>query len=145
MDEFMAGNFLYLRPRQGMDRNAYDLETCEHWETDPNDYYTMSKAGITHFVGTDSEFTTLEQWEREYSLFSLIRAIPFFAKYCKWKNFTVWKRNVRAKKASMCSQVTQPNPTTHCPSPPLPSRLLTPPPPSPIPYPFRCLTLVSSS
>lgn len=100
MDEFVAGNFLYLRPKMAMERSAYDLETCEHWETDPNDYYTMSRAGITHFVGTDSEFTSLEQWEREYSLFNLIRKIPFFAKYRKWKNFTVWKTNVRSEKAS---------------------------------------------
>ena len=103
MDEFVAGNFLYLRPKRGMDRTAYDLETCEHWETDPNDYYTMSKAGITHFVGNDSEFTSLEQWEREYSLFTLIRNIPFFAKYRSWKNFTVWKKNVRAEASGKCS------------------------------------------
>ena len=103
MDEFVAGNFLYLRSKRGMDRTAYDLETCEHWETDPNDYYTMSKAGITHFVGQDSEFTSLEQWEREYSLFTLIRNIPFFAKYRLWKNFTVWKKNVRAEASGKCS------------------------------------------
>ena len=32
MDEFLAGNFLYLRPKAGMGRTAYDLETAEHYE-----------------------------------------------------------------------------------------------------------------
>jgi hypothetical protein len=46
------------------------------------DYYTFSRAGVTHFVGKgESEFTSLEQWEREYRLFGQLHAIPFFAKY----------------------------------------------------------------
>lgn len=64
------------------------------------DYYTFSRAGVTHFVGKgDSEFTSLEQWEREYRLFGQLHAIPFFKKYRKWKAFTVWKRGVRRDKA----------------------------------------------
>eukprot|EP01029_Cantina_marsupialis_P009144 TRINITY_DN2137_c0_g5_i1.p1 TRINITY_DN2137_c0_g5~~TRINITY_DN2137_c0_g5_i1.p1 ORF type:complete len:3984 (-),score=1416.37 TRINITY_DN2137_c0_g5_i1:203-12154(-) len=94
MDEFLSGNFLYLAPKKGSERTAYDLEVVEHWETDAKDYYTMSKEGITHFVGNDSEFTSLAQWEREYHLFNVVRRIPFFEKYRKWKSFRVWRKNV---------------------------------------------------
>ncbi len=46
------------------------------------DYHTFSRAGVTHFVGKgDSEFTSLEQWEREYKLFGQLHKIPFFKKY----------------------------------------------------------------
>lgn len=41
-NEFMSGNFLYLKHGKGT-QTAYNLETCEHFETDPNDYFTMSK------------------------------------------------------------------------------------------------------
>lgn len=64
------------------------------------DYYTFSRAGVTHFVGKgESEFTSLEQWEREYRLFGQLHAIPFFAKYRKWKGFSVWKKSVRRDKS----------------------------------------------
>lgn len=95
--ELQSGNFLYLQPRDRMDRNAYDLMVVEHYECDQADYYTMSRAGVTHFVGNDSEYTPLEQWEREYRLFAAIRRIPFFAKYRRWKNFTVWKKTIKGE------------------------------------------------
>jgi dynein heavy chain len=104
MDELVTGNFLYLRPKPGAERSAYDLAVVEHWDVDMRDYYTMSRSGVTHFVGNDSEFTSLEQWEREYGLFNRIRSIPFFAKYNIWKNFTVWKKTVRGGKARIASK-----------------------------------------
>ncbi len=64
------------------------------------DYYTFSRAGVTRFVGKgESEFTSLEQWEREYRLFGQLHAIPFFAKYRKWKGFSVWRKSVRRDKS----------------------------------------------
>ena len=45
LEEFLGGNFVYLRPKIGLQRTAYDLECVEHFETNPNDYYTMSKQG----------------------------------------------------------------------------------------------------
>ena len=43
MDEFIAGNFLYLRPKANTSGSAYNLETVEHFETDPANYFTMSR------------------------------------------------------------------------------------------------------
>jgi hypothetical protein len=31
MEEFLSGNFLYLKPKKGSDRTAYELETVEHY------------------------------------------------------------------------------------------------------------------
>lgn len=94
------GNFLYLCPRDGAERTAYDLRVADHHETDPNYYYTMSRAGITHFrVNAESEFTPLDQWEREYFLFHRIRRVPFFLQYRSWKAFTVWRLRVSKSRA----------------------------------------------
>lgn len=38
-----------------------------------HDYYTLSRAGITHLKDTSSDFTALDRWEREYALFHQIR------------------------------------------------------------------------
>ena len=43
LEEFLGGNFVYLRPKNGLQRTAYDLECVEHFETNPDDYYTMSR------------------------------------------------------------------------------------------------------
>lgn len=37
------------------------------------DYYTLSRAGITHLKDSSSDFTALDRWEREYALFHHIR------------------------------------------------------------------------
>lgn len=39
------------------------------------DYYTLSRAGITHLKDSSSDFTTLDRWEREYALFHQIRRL----------------------------------------------------------------------
>jgi hypothetical protein len=44
-------------------------------KTVPEDYYTMSRAGITHFCKGESEFTSLDNWEREFFLFNMIRKV----------------------------------------------------------------------
>ena len=78
------GNFLYLSTRAGSGGMAYDLSVVEHADIDPEDYYTLSCSGLTHFMGNASDFTPLERWEREYSLFNKMRSIGFFARYRKW-------------------------------------------------------------
>ena len=92
--EFRAGNFLYLRLKDGAG-TAYDLEVCEHHEVADGPYYTMSAAGVTYFSKTDSAFTALPLWEHEYRLYNLIRHIPFFTKYRRWKSFNEWKKLIK--------------------------------------------------
>ena len=98
LEEFLAGNFIYLRPKRGLQQTSYDLECVEHFEIDPKDYYTMSREGITRFSNEDSEFTRLAEWEKEFGLFNSIRKIRFFEIYRMWKSFTQWRRSFRFRK-----------------------------------------------
>ncbi len=108
LEEFLGGNFVYLRPKAGLQRTAYDLECVEHFETDPMDYYTMSREGITHFCkSSESEFTPLDKWEEEYSMFHKIRTIVFFRRYRLWKSFTVWMRSFRRRKMDLAAKEIQ--------------------------------------
>lgn len=53
---------------------------------------TISARGIIHFVDNEAYFISLEEWEREYRLYSELRKIKFFKNYRKWKNFTLWRK-----------------------------------------------------
>jgi dynein heavy chain len=77
--------FFYLQAKTALDTKAYDLQLISQDKVDKNQYYTISKEGITLHRAADSEFTTLSQWEREYSLFHQISVIPFFRQYRRWK------------------------------------------------------------
>ena len=103
-DDLAKGNFLYVRRKKGLMQDAYNMEVVDHLQIDPHDHYTISKGGVTHFTGDESEFTPLEQWEREYRAFNRMQRIPFFAKYRAWKSFIVWKKNVRGAKCSAASK-----------------------------------------
>ena len=94
-------SFLYLSSRDG---NPYDLRIVAHSEINPNDYYTLSYGGVTHF-GTEgtSIFTALDQFEREHYLFTMISQLDFFRKFWKWKLFGTWYRNIRAQKMEVAS------------------------------------------
>lgn len=74
-----------------------------------NDYYTLSKHGITHFYENECEFTSLEQFEREYTIFNTIKEIPFFEKYPIWKSYTWWKKNLHYKKIAQASEAIDKN------------------------------------
>jgi dynein heavy chain len=104
--EFKTGNFIYMRLKEDpMNRTAYNLEVCEHFDVDNNNYYTLSGAGVTHFLKGEPDFTTIGDWEREFFLFNMIRRVPFFKKYRTWKSFLEWKKTVKRGKLSMSSAV----------------------------------------
>ena len=77
--------FFYLQSKVAIDTKAYDLQLISQDKVDKNQYYTISKEGITLHRASDSEFTSLAQWEREFSLFHQISVIPFFRQYRRWK------------------------------------------------------------
>ena len=80
LEEFLGGNFVYLRPKIGLQRTAYDLECVEHFETNPDDYYTMSREGITHFGSDESEFTYVISDEKK-KRFYFTRLNNYFFSY----------------------------------------------------------------
>ena len=101
--EFLDGNFLYIEPMKDA-QSVYDLAVISHDAINPDDYHTMSRAGITHFTtDAEPEFTSLDVWEREYHLFNVIQYIPFFRKYRAWKSFTTWKKGVRGRKMQVAA------------------------------------------
>jgi dynein heavy chain len=77
--------FVYLRRISG--GSSYDLEIVKHSQIEKSDYYTMSRAGVTHFFKGDTEFTLLDQWEREYFLHTRMMEVDFFKKFRIWKAY----------------------------------------------------------
>ncbi|CAM9277540.1 unnamed protein product [Ascophyllum nodosum] len=124
-DFHKEGHFLYLRRKSGPDSTAYNLEvaSCFNGQVrrrgDPaigasgtsgnrgrlqgQDYYTLSRAGITRLGDSSGDFTPLDRWEKEYAIFHEIKRIPFFERYRRWKSYTVWKRIVKTSKFTQAS------------------------------------------
>ncbi len=56
-------------------------------EADSEELYTLSARGVTqHRGGSISEFATLDQWERELSLFNALRRLAVFRQFRSWKH-----------------------------------------------------------
>ncbi len=58
---------------------------------------TVSSNGIVHYISGETTFLTIPEWEREMRLYSKIKKIKFFKKYCMWKTFSSWKTLVWRK------------------------------------------------
>ena len=99
IDSPYTEEFVYLNPR-----GPYDLQIVKHDAIDPTNYYTMSRAGVTHFFQTETDFTSLDQWEREYFLFTKMMDIPFFRRFRMWKAFFFWKKYIRRTKLNKCKR-----------------------------------------
>ena len=100
--------FVYLNrlDKDSTDYNPYALEMVPFNAVDPGNFYTMSVHGITHFVdGSNADFTTLDQWEREYQLFDAMRRLNVFKQFRKWKGFSVWRGTVRSTKIRRAQKV----------------------------------------
>jgi dynein heavy chain len=134
----VAHTFFYLRCRErgkmGQDvGSVYDLELVALDQVDKNFYFTLSKEGVTQFRNKVSSFTSLAQWEREYSLFHKIARINFFRVYKRWKVFssqlfdtvlvsvlivnrfhtfqifTVWRKGLRYNKMALAASFIETN------------------------------------
>jgi hypothetical protein len=73
------------RPLSTIVGSVYDLEVIDQCEVDRSNYFTISAAGVTLFKLGESQFTNLEQWNREFILFQRVAAIKFFRLYRRWK------------------------------------------------------------
>eukprot|EP00976_Prorocentrum_cordatum_P096448 1190568-Prorocentrum_minimum.AAC.7 len=68
--------------------NPYALDVVPFTAVEPNDFYTMSVRGVTHYInGITADFTNLDQWEREYQLFNAMCTLTVFNKYKAWCAF----------------------------------------------------------
>lgn len=83
----MADEFCYLNKRD----DPYDWKIIDFDKRNHKEYMTISSRGITHFLDEDAQFLTIEEWEREVTMYHKLKQIPFFRDYKTWKNFTLWK------------------------------------------------------
>eukprot|EP00232_Nephroselmis_pyriformis_P011415 CAMPEP_0182884162 /NCGR_PEP_ID=MMETSP0034_2-20130328/18822_1 /TAXON_ID=156128 /ORGANISM="Nephroselmis pyriformis, Strain CCMP717" /LENGTH=443 /DNA_ID=CAMNT_0025017337 /DNA_START=79 /DNA_END=1407 /DNA_ORIENTATION=+ len=105
-----SDEFVYLKrlDAESTVYNPYALDVVPFSQVDPNDFYTMSVRGLTHYVdGGNADFTTLEQWEREFQLFNAMSVLKVFKLFRIWKGFTLWKRGVRQTKVNRAKAALQ--------------------------------------
>ncbi|XP_075140366.1 dynein axonemal heavy chain 6 [Leptodactylus fuscus] len=104
--------FLYMTPvvpKSSIEYDPYNLRIVRHENINKHDYYTINERGVTHICNGDVLFLELERWKQEYLYHKALKQIPTFALFRKWKAFTVWRKNVRAKKISECRKALQEN------------------------------------
>ncbi|XP_066430422.1 dynein axonemal heavy chain 6 isoform X1 [Eleutherodactylus coqui] len=104
--------FLYMTPavpKSSVEYDPYNLRIVSHGNINKHDYYTISDRGVTNICNGDVLFLELERWKQEYLYHKALKQIPTFALFRKWKAFTVWRKNVRAKKISECRKALQEN------------------------------------
>jgi len=83
--------FLHLNPvRHATKFQPYSLVVVPEEEVLP-EHFTMSAKGVVHVCpGRPSEFTSLSEWSRFSSVFSVIRSVPFFRDFLAHKAFKSW-------------------------------------------------------
>ena len=97
------GKFVYLAIKHQDIRQPYDpynLAVVNHKETNPSNYFTMAKEGVTHVQNGEADFLPLDQWVKEHGIFQQILQIGFFSKYRRWKTFYTWRNHVRRTRIS---------------------------------------------
>lgn len=73
------------------------------------EYMTISSRGITHFIDDEAYFISLEEWKREYKLYTELKKLKFFDYYKKWKNFNLWRKLRRRTEFKKRQQFLQEN------------------------------------
>ncbi|XP_030047949.1 dynein axonemal heavy chain 6 [Microcaecilia unicolor] len=104
--------FLYMTPavsKASIEYDSYNLKIVNHEKINKNDYYTISQRGVIHTCDREVEFVELNCWEQEYLYHKALTRIPTFVLFRKWKAFTVWRKNILAKKISECRKALQEN------------------------------------
>ncbi|KAF4653201.1 hypothetical protein FOL47_010653 [Perkinsus chesapeaki] len=100
----LTEEFCYMT-RTGNSGGAYDLQIVPFSQINPYDYYTISLRGVTSFRRGSIEFTPLHVWQRDQALYKRVMNIPFFAKYRKWKLYTIWRSAVIRQRMRKCRNV----------------------------------------
>lgn len=93
--------FLYLSPavpKTSVEYHYYNVKVVGHERINKSDYCTVSLKGLTRMRDDDeTEFVPLDRAEQEYVCFAKLVKIGIFAKFRKWKAFSVWRKNVSSK------------------------------------------------
>jgi dynein heavy chain len=90
-DEKLQEFFCYCNRKE----EFYDFEVVNFQEKNDNEYITVSKRGIIHFIKGIPNFISVYQFEREANIYKKIKGIKFFNLFKCWKNFSNWKTLMR--------------------------------------------------
>jgi dynein heavy chain len=92
----LDGDFVYLLPQniEENEENPTRLRIVPSSQIPKDDFWTLSRAGLSHVKNSVVEFMPLDDWLRSCDLFKQVMKIPFFKHYRQWKSFTSWKRDV---------------------------------------------------
>ncbi|KAG8454285.1 hypothetical protein GDO86_000797 [Hymenochirus boettgeri] len=104
--------FLYMTPavpKSSVFYDTYNLRIVPYQNINKNDYYTISEKGVTQVSDGEVLFIEIDRWKQEYQYHKALKQIPTFALFRKWKAFTVWRKNVRAKRICECRRALQEN------------------------------------
>ena len=103
-----SAEFVYMiqyRRDRGLPLNPYHVKVVPHAKVSSafgsakTVYYTLSLGGVTtNRPGEAPEFTQLELWKRECYIFDSLLELDIFCRYKWWKNFKVWKENIKYQK-----------------------------------------------
>ena len=95
--------FLYFHSQPATLRepeNVYFLQvvspSCVNWD----DYYTLSREGVTSYTKNKGEFCKLEKWLMECSNYIRTKEIAFFARYEQWRSFTLMRKITQCRVVS---------------------------------------------
>lgn len=93
-------DFVYLRriEESGLDYKPYSLEVVPYSKVDPDDFYTMSVRGMTHYInGASHDYSTLDSWERQARLFVALKRLRLFRMHRTWKALRVYTGDGRVE------------------------------------------------
>ncbi|CRK89849.1 CLUMA_CG003435, isoform A [Clunio marinus] len=89
---------VYTNPPSSGDFNPYSLIVVPFSKIDKNNYFTMSKFGVTYWSPTENYFTRLDDWYAEYLMFWKFKSIKTFKKFRLWKTFHIWNKSIKWRK-----------------------------------------------
>ncbi|KAL0028415.1 hypothetical protein WJX77_005025 [Trebouxia sp. C0004] len=110
--------FVYLRRTAAnpADYNPYILRVVSFAKADKGELYTLSAKGVNQYRdNVHTEFTALEQWQQEVSLFGSLKRLRTFHQYKLWKGFRQaytewsWRDNVCQTKTTRARVALQHN------------------------------------
>ncbi|CAJ1437345.1 unnamed protein product [Effrenium voratum] len=93
--------FVYVRQL-----GPYELELAPFREVDMSSYWTLSPAGLSHYVqGAPVTFVPLQRWLNERSSFRALRQLRFFQEFPARKAFLSWRNAGRRGRMAKAGQV----------------------------------------
>ncbi|CAL6104222.1 Dynein_heavy chain [Hexamita inflata] len=118
LDNAQEGTFFYMQradklsqqpgikpseQKQLDEKEEFELLVCPHTLIDLKDYFTLSKAGMTHISESQHSFTDMKEWLDELQKLQKLRQIGIFRNFRTWKPLRQLKRAVTINRQARAS------------------------------------------